>query len=236
MMRDNEDVDASQQVLRTHEEHLLIPGEISQIKNLEFSKVDEDTQRMRVFAAVHRLVLRNFAVFVFCSASGQRMIDDVAVAADDGNFHAGYRNHITRLGNDVLMFSGRQDLLIGIPHFKCRSAGFGIDVYPMVDESSDRDAIDQLGYSARMIVVIVSEQHVIDLLDAREFRSSQYSICIATSIVRPAGIDQQRLPCRRDKECRLAALDIHKVNSKVVFSSPGMRRTDCEGKEKGISK
>ncbi len=89
---------------RAHEHHFLVPGQIAEIKDFEFAEVDQHSQRMRIFAAVRRLGFGRAAVLIRLPASRQRMVDHVAVAADDRNLHAGYGQHIARMRDHVFDF------------------------------------------------------------------------------------------------------------------------------------
>src|SRR5258707_13843714 len=57
MMRDYENVDLAQEIFRTHELHLLVPGEISQVENFNFAAVDQYTERVRVLPPIHSVRL-----------------------------------------------------------------------------------------------------------------------------------------------------------------------------------
>src|ERR1700733_14377283 len=71
-----------------------------------------------------------------------------------------------------------------------------------------------------MVIVIVSEEHVVNFADARAFGRSQNPVRIAAIVVWPAGIDQQGLSSRGDKQCGLATLDVNEVSAQILLRSP----------------
>ena len=170
--------------------HLFFPCEISQIEDLEFSEVDQDAERMRIFAAIVWLRFRDLAVFVFLTASGKRMVDDIAVTADHCDLHSDDRDNVAGMSGDVLVFSCGENLLIGVLNVERCSAGLGVDVCTMINECSDRNSIDQLWNAARMVVVIVGQQDIVDLADACEFCRRHDPVRIAASILWPTGVDE----------------------------------------------
>ena len=104
----------------------------------------------------------------------------------------------------------RDRLLIGgvvdARHFRV------FQIWPMIDERAHFDSIHQLRHSADMIAVIVSDQNIIELLDAGLVGGRQDAIGVAAFVSRPAGIDQQRLPRWADNQRRLPALDVDEIN------------------------
>ena len=82
----------------------------------------------------------------------------------------------------------------------------------MIDERAHGNLRHQLGESANVVCMVVGQQQVIDLAHARIFGRGYDAVSIQAVVPCPAGIDQQRLPCRGDKERRLTAVHIDEVN------------------------
>ena len=101
----------------------------------------------------------------------------------------------------------------------------------MIDEGAYRDLGDQLGDAAAMVIVIVGQQHVVDLADARALGCSKNPVGIAAIVVRPSCVDEQRLPGRGDKQRGLATLDIDEVNLKILFGRPCRQACQESGKK-----
>src|ERR1700758_56870 len=102
------------------------------------------------------------------------------------------------------------------------------------EEGANRDALDELRHTAHVIVVIVGDQHVVDAAEASTLRSSDNAIGIAEVVIRPAGINQQRLSRRGDEERRLATLDIDEVDAEFSASNSlriERTRNDNSGKQ-----
>ena len=96
---------------------------------------------MRIFAVVHRLGFRDAAVLIRLPAARQRMVDHVAIAADDRNLHAGNRQNIAGMGNHVFVLSRGQHLLVGRVDFFRGSTGLGVNVGSVVNEGSYGDLV-----------------------------------------------------------------------------------------------
>src|SRR5260370_17620587 len=93
-------------------------------------------------------------------------------------------------------------------------------IFPMIDKRSHRNLRRQLRRSANMVIVIMRNQHKINLLDARIFRSGGDTVCVAPAISRPPPVDPPLLPPRRDKHPRLPPLPIYQINLRLFFPPP----------------
>src|SRR6202522_246505 len=114
------------------------------------------------------------------------MVDYVTVAADDGNLHAGYGQHFTRMRDHVLVFSRGQHLLVSGVDFLRRATRLGVDVGSVIDEGAYRDLVNQLGHAAAMVIVIMRQQDVVDLVDARTPGCRENPVRIPALVVWPA--------------------------------------------------
>ena len=81
----------------------------------------------------------------------------------------------------------------------------------MIDEGSYRNPVDQLGHTARMVVVIVGQQHVVDLAYARTLGCGKNPVRVAAIVARPSCVNEQRFARRGYKKCGLAALNVDEV-------------------------
>src|SRR5580700_4829935 len=122
------------------------------------------------------------------------MIDRVAVAAYDRNFHAGNGQHLAGMRDHVFGFSASQHLLVVRIDLRGSSAGF--DTGAVIDERSNGNPAGQLGHAPRMVSVIVGQQYVVDLAYARTFGGSQDTARVPAVIARPSGINEQRFAGR----------------------------------------
>ncbi len=160
-------------------------------QDLQFSEVDQNSQRMGVLTAVIRLVLGHIAMRILLAPSRKIVIDHITVAADYGDLHAAYRKDIARFRRDALVLPGCQHLLIRIPNLHGGAAGFRVDVFAMIKKRPHRNSLHKLRNPSRMIVVIVGQQHIVNPVDTREFGGRDDSVGIAALIIWPAGIDQK---------------------------------------------
>ena len=93
----------------------------------------------------------------------------------------------------------------------------GFAVRAVNDERADRDAWHKLRHTAYVVVVIVSDQHVVDVAEARALRSCDNAIGVAV-VIRPASVDQQRLSRGGDEERRLPTLYIDEVDLQLTVA------------------
>ena len=73
------------------------------------------------------------------------------------------------------------------------------EVCSAVDEMPNRQPRGELGRSAGMVCVIVGDDEVVDLLDARLLRGGKNPVGVTPVEARPPGIDEQRLAGWRDE-------------------------------------
>ena len=100
------------------------------------------------------------------------------------------------------------------------------DAGPLVNMMLDRFGLGSLkSWAADMITVVVRDQQIVDALDSRIVRRREDALRIARvrgiarhraepAGSREAGVDEHRLPGRRDDERGLPALDIDEVDLK----------------------
>jgi hypothetical protein len=96
-------------------------------------------------------------------------------------------------------------------------------IWAVIDECADGNTSDQLRNSAHMILVVMREQHIVDLRKSGLPGSRDDAVCVASIIVLPTCIDEKRLSRSRYEKCRLAALDVDEVN---LQSSRGIVEAD----------
>ena len=112
----------------------------------------------------------------------------------------------------------------------------------MIDEGSDRDQLRELGDAAVVIRVEVSDEEIIDLLDARIAYRGQNAVCVSRYF-RIAGyrfkrsdrsesrIDEQSFSLRRNHQRGLPTLDVDEIDVERLRRRLA-RECDCQSAEK----
>ena len=85
----------------------------------------------------------------------------------------------------------------------------------MIDKGPYWYSHGQFRHSANVIAMIVSNQQIIDLADARSFRHGRYTRGVPFSW--ETGIDEHGFPGGGDKKRRLPALDINEVDVQCIM-------------------
>src|ERR1019366_8165855 len=101
-----------------------------------------------------------------------------------------------------------------------------VGVFPvgsMVQKSADLDHPRQFRHSPYMVAMIMSRQHVIDLLDSRLFRRLHNSSGMRPMETGETGINQQGLPRRTDNERGLPAFHVNGINLQRLILGQGAR-------------
>ena len=80
---------------------------------------------------------------------------------------------------------------------------------PVIDKSTDLHPLGKRRGSADVVFVVMSDQDIINLLQACHFDSSRYTVGIAAVEARETGIHQQRLTRWIHNERGLPAFDIN---------------------------
>jgi hypothetical protein len=96
----------------------------------------------------------------------------------------------------------------------------------VVNESTDLYVFDEIRYAAYVIGVVMRDQDVVDLRDARIFHCCLDAIDVAAIVAGPAGIDEQRSTRRSHKQGGLAAFNVNRIDEKVfrrIFLRLGAR-------------
>jgi hypothetical protein len=105
----------------------------------------------------------------------------------------------------------------------------------VVDKRADRNLRGEVHHAADVVVVEVRNQQVIDAGDASRASRREDPIGIPPDDIRTAGaagaravtgIDQQRLPGRRDDEGGLAAFDVDEENFQIPGGHRGRQQED----------
>ena len=76
--------------------------------------------------------------------------------------------------------------------------------------------LQELRHSANVVVVIVRDQHVVDLREAGAFGSCDNTVSVTAVVAGPSGVDEQRFSSGSDEECRLAAFNVDEVDLQLV--------------------
>ena len=208
-------------VHRAHQLWFFVPRQITQIQQPQFSKSDQQSHRARILGLIPRPLLRLFAAGILRARPGQRRIQYHSVRAHHRSLQPAHRQGIAYLCRNVFVFSGRQHFPISLRNaIGWRVANFPL--FPVIDEGSHRYSIYQLGHAAHVILVKMSDLHVIDPAQPSLFRRRHNPVCVPPVLAVPSGIDQQRLTTRSDEQRRLSAFYVHKINSQgPLFIRPG---------------
>ena len=124
--------------------------------------------------------------------------------------------HINALNRDMLSWFYDQVFMPGQHLFICcvvlpRDIGIFL-VRPMVHKSAYLHALCKLRYSADVVAMVVSDQHIVELRNPSSFRRRDDTVSIAAVKARPSGVNEQRLPRRTYDERRLSPLHINGIN------------------------
>ena len=151
----------------------------------------------------------------------------LAVSGQDDNLEAlnvdgvAGMDDAARLGLDDLEVSG----VVG-------AGDLGVlAVHAVVNEFSNRHALDQLRQSAHVVVVEMRDEHVVEARDAGVAHGCLDALGVAAIGGGPAGIDQQRCARRRHQQRGLPALYINGVDKQVFFRNRGLRLCRLRGEE-----
>ena len=82
----------------------------------------------------------------------------------------------------------------------------------------------QLLHAADVIGVVVRDDEIVDRADAGFLDGGGNTLGVAQVVCRPAGVDQQRLPRRRDDERRLSAFDVDEIQPQCLRGADGRRQ------------
>ncbi len=154
-------------------------------------------------ADLHALARR-----VRLSAAVERPRQRRTVGAHDVDVQAAERQPVAGLRHE--MFGVRARLLVGRKrrdHFRR-----GLHRRSVVDERANRKAPLELGHAAVVILVQVRDEEVVDALHAGIAHGGDDAVGIARVEPRITGVDEQRLPGRRDDERGLPAFDVDEVD------------------------
>ncbi len=141
-------------------------------------------------------------------------MDHLAVGADDRHVQAFDGQAIARFGYDLFC------LCIGNNLLESRIAALGslveFAVRAVDEKGANGNALYKLRHPTHVVIVIVSDQHIVDAAQASALRGGDDAIGIAEIVAGPTGVDQQRFPCRRDEQRGLAPLDVDEINAEFA--------------------
>ena len=207
-MRDEIDVGLAEQVVRAHQREERLAAQVAEIDEAEATEAQVDAGRPRILLRLARLGRRRRTVRIRLTATVDRLRDGVHVAADDAHVEALERQPIAGLRHD--MPPARAHRLVGLED-RCGAVVARHDGV-VIDEGANRQELGQLGHTAGVIAVEVREQQIVDLRDAGRLGRRGDAPRIAAAVAGVTGVDQQRLPRRRDDQRRLTAFDVDEVD------------------------
>jgi hypothetical protein len=147
------------------------------------------------------------------------MTNHRAIGADHGSVESFDREFLTRVQHDVLVLSRSQNFLIGlIACSRTLPPGHrsGLAIGAMIEKRPDGDLSRKLGHAADVVRMVVRDQHIVQPRNTGLPGRGNDAVCIAVMVAGPSCIDQERVPTGGNEECRLAALDIDKVDLQLA--------------------
>ena len=179
------------------------------MRRSELAERDVAADRLRIFfVTVGRL--EGGAGRVRFSSARQRVLDHLSGGAHHHDLETGDRDLVTRLCNGVRRLPVKPR--IGVFQ-KIVDRLVWLSIRTVIDVVPYGNASGELRNTARMIAVPVGDDQMIDLSQVRvACRGDDASGVAYRSGATVARIDQQRLARRRDKQCRVAAFDVHDVD------------------------
>jgi hypothetical protein len=105
--------------------------------------------------------------------------------------------------------------LISVPDLNGSTVRFGVDVLPVIKKGPDWNSVDELRNTPGMIVVVVSQQNILDTVYACELGGGENSVRIAALVAGPSGIDEKGVLVGSNKECGLTSFHVHEINLQI---------------------
>ncbi len=189
MMRDDVDINFADLVYGTHQLHFLVLGEVAEVDNSQLAKGDEGPEGTYILGIVRGKRFRILAKWILLSSPGKRLFDQGGVCADDRGADPLNGENVAGLGDDVLVCSGCQQLLVSFPARDCVGVS-ALAVLAMIDEGPDRDPCRELGNAPNMIGMEMSDQHIVNLADACLPGDGGNAAGIAAFVAGPARVNQ----------------------------------------------
>ena len=152
-MRDDEQINGSNQVIWAHEFQLFVFGQIAKVEHSELAVGNQGPQRARVFGNVgFRLGLVGAGrIRVPCAWQG--ILNVLARGSEHHNVNASYRNVIAGFHNQVLVPS--QDLLVrSVVLFRVIGV---LKIPSVINKCSDFKALGELRHAADVITMKVRD-------------------------------------------------------------------------------
>ena len=208
MVQTQEDIDAAEPVIRAHQLELLVLGQITQVRSAKFAVGNENAHRLWVLGIVFSW-LEIGAVGIRPACAGHRL-DQLPRGSHHGHINATHANLVARFRHRVLGVGDElrihllQEIIGGLA---------GLDVWAMVDEFADGDLRSELRQPSEVVAVPVCNDQMIDLFKPSIFDRRHDAAGITNGARRDiARIHEQRFPGRRDKQRRIATLDVDYID------------------------
>src|SRR5579859_1666464 len=112
MVGRNINVHMAEAVAGAHQLFFLVGGQIAEVENFEFAEGDERSQGEAVFRSFGGR-MEVVACEIGLARSGQGFLNNFTVGGHNFRAHALNGQNIARLGDEVLVFSGGEDVLVG---------------------------------------------------------------------------------------------------------------------------
>ena len=216
VVRDHEEVDRTDEIVRAHQLHLFVPEQVAEVGGAKPPEGDDAANRLAVFRIVGD-------VFRLCRGArrvgpartgraGERRLQHVASGRHNSPVESLDRHRVARLDDEVFGFGPQLrvrrleswHLLPEIRHDRT------LDGRTVIDEGADRNILDELLKAADVIDVVMGRDQVIDALHAS--RGEHFFQAIKVPRSGTAAVDQHRFAGGRDPQRGLSAFGIDNVD------------------------
>jgi hypothetical protein len=188
---------------------LPIQREIAQNSRSKLSEGDETSDRLVVFSFGDVLCFEIGAIGIWGAGAGQRGFQYIAAGGYDPPVQTTNCHLIAGLCNRVFRLSVK----FGIALQNRIDIGTGLNVRSMIHKFFDGDMRRQFGECADMVVVVVSDDQVIDLLKASILDGGHNAPCVTNGAISTVPrIDKHRFSGGCDKKDGVAALHVDHIN------------------------
>src|ERR1019366_10520314 len=171
-------------IIGAYQRHFLVPGQVAEVEETEFSIGNETAAGTRVLGLVFVLGFGGLTVGIGLAGFGQRFGEHVAVRCEDfdGETLNGYV--VTGLDEEVIALVA--NCRVGVKQLVSRFLA-GLEIRAVIDKVFDRQFGRQLRHSADMIGMVVGDEQVVNLFDAGFGRGGSDAIGVAVIDPGPAG-------------------------------------------------
>ena len=195
--------------------------EIAEIQETKCAEREQHPDRRRIVGCISPPRLDALTQRIR-RASGLRSRDQLPVRREHLDVEALERDGVPRLDHNLFRSACRYRGTKRRHHRVGALARFGRRA--VGDHVADLHARNQLLHAADVIRVVVRDDEIVDGPDAGLLHRGRNPLRIAQVVCRPAGVDQHRLPGRRDDERGLTAFDVNEIQAQRLRRTDGRRQ------------